>query len=83
MSKDRGQSATGAGWRVRACGRVRVSEDGSLNPARTDPGRAGRDGGSGVQVAGASFTELSPFQARLVGATAPQTKSNSPLTAAH
>ena len=74
--------------RPEAGARVRVSEDGSLNPARTAPGRARRgrarrDGGSSVRVAGASFTELSPFQARLVGATETQTKSNSSLTEAN
>ena len=53
--------------RPEAGARVRVSEDGSLNPARTDPGRARRDGGSGVQVAGASFTEFPPSRLALSG----------------
>ena len=61
---------------------MRVNEAGSLNPEGTDPGRARRGGGSSFRVAGLPL-QFPPFQARLFGATEPQTKSNAPLTAAN
>lgn len=68
--------------RPEAGARVRVSEDGSLNPARTAPRRARRDSGSSVSGWCFPYRAFSS-QVCLVGATEPQTKSNSPLTAAN